>query len=107
MIKNPNWQETASWLFIKRGRVESGTTGNKSKPEVIMGFKPRPTACKPNSLTTGPRRLPNNITSPKISSSKEITVQLYEANLFSHAEHPLQVWIVRLHDEAEKMNTNH
>ena len=30
IIKNPNWQEATSWLFTKRGGVESGTTGNKS-----------------------------------------------------------------------------
>ena len=30
MIKNPNWKEATSWLFTKRGRVESETTGNKS-----------------------------------------------------------------------------
>ena len=52
MIKNPNWQEANSWLFTKRGRVESGTTGNKSWPEVRTGFEPRATACKPNTLTT-------------------------------------------------------
>ena len=34
MIKNPNWQEATSWLFTKRGKVESGSTGNKSKSEV-------------------------------------------------------------------------
>ena len=58
MIKNPNWQEAASWLFTKCGRVESGTIGNKSKPEAGMGFEPRATACKPNTLATGPRGLP-------------------------------------------------
>ena len=44
MIKNPNWQELTSLLFTKRGRVESLTEENKSKP------------CKPNALTE-PRRL--------------------------------------------------
>ena len=41
MIKNANWQEATSWLFTKRGRVESGITGNKSKPEVRTGFETR------------------------------------------------------------------
>ena len=50
MIKNPNWQEATSWLFTKRGRVESGTTENKSKPEVGPGTR----ACKPNAPTTTP-----------------------------------------------------
>ena len=36
MIKNPNWQDVTSWLFTKRGRVESWTTGYK--PEVRTGF---------------------------------------------------------------------
>ena len=54
MIKNPNWQEATSWLFTKRGRVESRTTGNKSKPEVRMGFELRQL-----QSTTRPRCLPN------------------------------------------------
>ena len=41
-------------LFTKRGRVESGTTGNKSKPEVGTVLEPGATACKPDALTTGP-----------------------------------------------------
>ena len=40
MIKNPNWQEATSWLFTKRGRVESGTTGNKCKQETRTRFEP-------------------------------------------------------------------
>ena len=42
--------------FTKRGRVESWTTGNKSKLEVRI--EPGATVCKPNALTTGPRHLP-------------------------------------------------
>ena len=38
MIKNPKWQEATSWLFSKRGRVESETTENKFWPEVRTGF---------------------------------------------------------------------
>ena len=34
MIENPKWQEATSWLFSKRGRVESETTENKFWPEV-------------------------------------------------------------------------
>ena len=41
MIKTPKWQEATRWLFTKRGRVESGTTGNKSKPEARTGFDPQ------------------------------------------------------------------
>ena len=40
MVKNPNWQEATSWLFTKRGRVESGKTENKSKLEIRTGFEP-------------------------------------------------------------------
>ena len=54
IIMNPNWQEAASWLFTKGGRVESRTTGNKSKPEVRTGFEPVAATCKPNALTTEP-----------------------------------------------------
>ena len=40
MFKKPNWQETTGALFTKkRGRVESGATANKSKPEVRTGFE--------------------------------------------------------------------
>ena len=52
MITNPNWQEATSWPFTKRGRVESGTTGNKFKPEVRTGFEPGATAYKPNAPLT-------------------------------------------------------
>ena len=45
MVKSPNWQEATIWLFTKR---ESGTTGNKSKPEVRTEFEPRAAAWKPN-----------------------------------------------------------
>ena len=61
MIKNPNWQEATSWLFTKRGRVESGTTGNKSKQEVRTGFEPGAATCKPNTPTTAPGRLPSHL----------------------------------------------
>lgn len=40
MIKNPNWQEATMLLFTKHGGVESGTTGNKSLPEVRARFEP-------------------------------------------------------------------
>ena len=30
MIKNLNWWEATSWLFTKRGQVETGATENKS-----------------------------------------------------------------------------
>ena len=43
MIKNPSWREATSWLVTKRGRVKSGTTGNKSKPEIrTQGNTPKP-----------------------------------------------------------------
>ena len=29
-----------SWLFTKRGKVEPGTTENKTKQEIKMGFEP-------------------------------------------------------------------
>ena len=58
MTKNPNWQEATSWPVTKRGKIESGTTGNKCKTEVRVGFEPRATACKPNALTTEPCSLP-------------------------------------------------
>ena len=38
--------------LTKRGRVGSGTTVNKSKPEARTGIEPRATAFKPNALTT-------------------------------------------------------
>ena len=47
---NPKWKEAL-------GRVESGTAGNKSIPEVRTGFEPGATACKHNALSTGPRPL--------------------------------------------------
>lgn len=56
-IRNPNWQEVTSWLFTKHGRVESGATRNKSKPELRTGFEPGSTAFKPNALTNGPHHL--------------------------------------------------
>ena len=40
MIKNPKWEEETSWLFTRRGRVESGITRNKSSPEARMGYEP-------------------------------------------------------------------
>ena len=56
-IKLVYWREATSWLFTKRGGVEPGTTGNKSKPEVRTGFEPGAAAYKPNALTTGPHCL--------------------------------------------------
>ena len=47
------------FCLTKRGRAESGTTGNKFKPEVRTGFEQGAVACKPNAQTTGPSCLLN------------------------------------------------
>ena len=56
-MKKPNWQEATSWLFTKSGRVESGTTKSKSKPEVRVGSELGAATFKHNALTTGPHLL--------------------------------------------------
>ena len=49
-MKKPNWQEATSWLFTKSGRVESGTTKSKSKPEVRVGSELGAATFKHNAL---------------------------------------------------------
>ena len=67
-IKNPDWQGqpvgSLQKYIINGDGVESGMTGNKSKPEVRTRSEPWATVssvCKPNALTNGPCRRGNII----------------------------------------------
>ena len=52
MIKNPNWQEATSWLFTKRGGVESGTTRKQIQSrssKVLKTFRAQIAICEPTN----------------------------------------------------------